>query len=93
MALKMNVVSSSGIPVNNAYISVVEYSCDKDEYINAKVAAYVSKEFKEEGKASIDGTSDIITIKGDYSDESMNTKKQIYAHMKTLEKYKDAVNA
>lgn len=93
MALEMDVVSSSGIPVKNAYVAVVEYNCDKDEYINAKVAAYVSKEFKEEGKTFIDGTSDIITIKGDYRDESMNTKKQIYAHMKTLEKYEDAIDA
>lgn len=93
MALQMDVMSSSGIPVKNAYIVIMEYTCDKDEYINAKISAYVSQDFKDEGKSPIDGTSDIVTIKGDYTDESMNTKKQIYAHMKTLDKYKDAVDA
>ncbi|MEK3987462.1 hypothetical protein MHB77_29455 [Paenibacillus sp. FSL K6-3166] len=92
MALTKNVTSNTGIEVESAYIKVDEYSCGKNNTVNARVRAYVSREFEQEGKSFIEGAEDIIQIIGDYSDNALNMKKQIYNHIKTLEKYSDAID-
>lgn len=91
MALELTVTSSTGLEIENAYIRIDEYSCINTT-INARVRAYVSKEMREQGRTFIEGTEEIITLEGDYSDSAVNTKKQIYEYMKTLEKYQDAVD-
>jgi len=91
MDLQLTITSSTGLEIENAYIRIDEYSC-MDSTINARIRAYVSKEMQQQGKSFIEGTEEIITFDGDYSDEAVNTKKQIYEHMKTLEKYQDAVD-
>lgn len=44
------------------------------------------------GFSFISGSEEIITLQGDYSDSATNTKKQIYDHMKILEKYIESVD-
>lgn len=92
MAILKSVSSSSGIEVINAYIKVDEYSCAKGNVVNARVRAYVSRNFEIEGKGPIEGNEEIIQITASYEDGSANTKKQIYEHMKTLPQYQDAVD-
>lgn len=92
MALKMTISSDTGLNIENAYIHIDEYSCNKDETINARIRAYVSRELMKSGSAFISGSEEIITLQGDYSDTATNAKKQIYAHMKTLDKYKDTTD-
>lgn len=92
MALKMDITSATGLKVEGAYIKIDEYFSYKDNYIFAKVRGYVSKELESTGSAPIEGTEEIIELVCDYSDDAKNSKFQIYTHMKTLEKYADALD-
>jgi hypothetical protein len=91
MALQKTIESDVGIEIQNAYILIDEYSCVENN-VNARIRAYVSKDMKEQGKAFISGSEDIISLQCDYSDMAINTKKQIYEYMKTLDKYKDSTD-
>jgi len=91
MALQKTIQSDIGLEVQNAYIRIDGYSCYENN-INARVRAYINKDMQMQGKMPISGSEDIITLVVDYSDTAVNTKKQIYEHMKTLEKYVDAVD-
>lgn len=92
MALKMTINSDTGVNIENAYVHIDEYSCDKSETINARIRAYVSRGLMKSGSAYISGSEEIITLQGDYSDTAVNAKKQIYSNIKTLEKYKNAID-
>ena len=91
MALKMNVLSSTGLEINNAYLTIDEYHCYGDK-VFATIRAYVSKEMQELGNAPIEGLNDIVELTCDYSENAKNTKIQIYGYLKTLEKYAGAVD-
>lgn len=88
----MMVTSSTGLIVESAYIKIDEYSCDKQNNVFARIRAYVSKELENSGSSPIEGSEDLIEITADYSEEAVNTKKQIYNHMKKLEKYSNAID-
>lgn len=90
-ALKLTVIASTGLEVQDAYVKVDEYSCYGNN-VNARLRAYVSKELADAGASAIEGSEDIITLTVDYSDVAANAKKQIYEHAKTLERYADAVD-
>lgn len=92
MALKMTIQSNTGINIEDAYIHIDEYSCNKEEVINARIRSYISRDLMKNGANFISGSEEIITIQGDYSDTAMNTKKQIYNHIKTLDKYLSAID-
>lgn len=92
MALQMDVKSSTGLVIKNAYIKIVEYSCNKNNNVSALIRGYVNKELEFMGCSAIEGSDDIIEIVGGYLDNSPNTKKQIYEHMKLLERYQSAVD-
>lgn len=91
MALSKTILSDTGLEIQNAYIRIDEYNCFESN-IKARARAYISKDLKDAGKSFISGSEDIITFTADYSDTAVNTKKQIYEHMKTLEKYADAID-
>lgn len=91
MALSKIIISATGLEIQNAYIRIDEYSCFENT-VNARVRAYISKDMQISGKAFISGSEDIITMECDYSDIATNTKKQIYTHMKTLDKYSTAID-
>lgn len=91
MALQKNIQAATGLEVPNAYIKVVEYNCFGD-MVQARLRAYVSKQAALDGKLHIEGSEDVLNLTADYTDEAPNTKKQLYNHAKTLEKYSDAVD-
>lgn len=91
MAISKTVTSETGLVIENAYIRVFEYHCIGNT-INARLRAYVNRQAANDGKAHIEGSEDILTFDGDYSDNAPNAKKQIYEYAKTLEKYEDAVD-
>lgn len=91
MALSMTIQSDIGQEFKDAYVRIDEYSCSDNNVVNARIRAYVSREMKILGKAPISGSEDLITLVADYSDESANTKKQIYEYIKS-EKYVDAID-
>lgn len=93
MALLMNVNSNIGINFKNAYIHIDEYTCNSEEIVTATINAYVSRDLMKNGATIIDGNNYIVNIKGDYTDNAVNIKKQIYTYMKTLDKYKDSTDA
>ncbi|MDF9845165.1 MULTISPECIES: hypothetical protein [unclassified Paenibacillus] len=93
MALQKNLMSSTGMEVPNAYIKIDSYQSDSQNNVSARIRAYVSKELEIEGKAPIEGTEDVILMQAEYSEESVNAKRQIYNYMKTLGKYSDAIDA
>lgn len=92
MALQKTITSTAGLEVQNAYIKINEYSCGEENIVNARIRAYVSRELEQQGASHLEGTEEIITLTADYSDDAINTKKQIYEYMKTLEKYTDAID-
>lgn len=92
MALNINIVSDIGQTFENAYIRIDEHSVDKNDTIYARIRGYVSRELMTEGKSFISGSEDIIKFTGNFSDTAVNTKKQIYEYMKTLEKYSVATD-
>lgn len=91
MAFQKEVMSLTGMNVQNAYIKIDEYAC-YGETVHVRLRAYVSKELADNGNAPIEGSEDIITLTVDYSDDATNTKKQIYEYAKTLDKYADAID-
>lgn len=92
MALKKNVVASTGVTQTSAYIKVYSYTCDSENTINARLRAYASRQHANDGMAHLEGSEDIISFKGNYTDNATNAKIQIYEHAKTLDKYKDAID-
>lgn len=92
MALEKNIISSTGLEVQNAYIKIDEYSCGKGNIVNARIRAYASRELEQQGASYLEGTEDIVSFTADYSENAFNSKKQIYEYVKTLEKYSNAVD-
>lgn len=90
-ALQLKIESTTGYEVQDAYVKVDEYSCYGDT-VHARLRAYVSQQASIDGKAHIEGSEEIVTLKVDYSDDACNTKKQIYEHTKMLDKYADAID-
>lgn len=84
--------SSTGLKVENAYIKIDEYSCDRHNSVNVRVRAYVSKELEMQGAVYLEGSEDIFNTTILYDDYSPNPKKQIYEYLKTLDKYKEATD-
>lgn len=92
MALQLTIKSDIGLSIENAYIHIDEYSCNKNEQINARIRAYVSRDLMKSGSSFISGSEEILSLQGDYSDTATNTKKQIYTYVKTLDKYLSAID-
>ena len=92
MALQLTFTADTGIVITNAYFKIDEYSCAKDNTINARLRAYASHQAATEGKAYIEGSDNIVTFTADYNDDAANAKKQIYEFAKTLDKYTDAID-
>lgn len=92
MALQQKITSSTGLTIDDAYIKVDEYSCGKDNTINARLRAYVSQDLAKEGASHIEGSEDIVTLTANYADDAPNAKKQIYEYAKTLDKYAEAID-
>lgn len=92
MALQKTVTSASGLTVQDAYIKIDEYTCDKNNTVHATVQAYVNKEFERGGAAPIDGSTHYVALQVDYADDSINAKKQIYEHIKKTNEYADAID-
>lgn len=88
----MNIESTTGFIHENAFLKIDEYSCDQNNNIRARVRAYISREHALAGASHIEGSEEIIEIKGDYSERALNTKIQIYDYLGTLDKYKDAID-
>lgn len=86
------ITGDAGLEIQNAYIHIDEYTCDKNEKISARIRAYVSRDLMKSDKSYISGSEDVISLQGNYSDTAVNTKKQIYVYIKTLDKYKNAVD-
>ncbi|ETT64955.1 hypothetical protein BSK66_08045 [Paenibacillus odorifer] len=91
MALLLTLTSATGYEVQDAYIKVDEYGCYGNT-VHARLRACVSKELADNGASSIEGSEDIITLTVDYSDNAANAKKQIYEHVKKLDKYVNSVD-
>lgn len=92
MALQLTFTAATGMVITDAYIKVDEYSCGKDNVVNARLRAYASYQAAQDGLAHIEGSEDIISFTADYDDSAVNTKMQIYEHTKTLDKYADAID-
>lgn len=92
MALQLTIKSNIGQNFDNAYIHIDEYVCNATESINARIRGYISRDTMKSGANFIPGSEDIVSLQGDYSDTSINTKKQIYTYMKTLDKYKNSID-
>lgn len=92
MALQQNATSTTGLEIENAYFKIDEYSCDKNNMVKARIRAYVSKKLADSGAAPIEGIDDSLSFVANYEDNAENTKKQIYEHAKTLDKYADAID-
>lgn len=92
MALRMNVVSSAGYEVKDAYLRVDELSIRQDDTVVARIRAYVSREGFYAGLTYIEGSEEIISFSGDFSDHAINTKKQAYEYAKTLDMYLTSVD-
>lgn len=88
----MNIKGSTGISFSGAYTKIDEYSCDKTNTVSARMRSYASKEMEQEGKSPIEGSELIVSLKCDYSDDAVNTKKQIYTHLKKLPEYEHAID-
>lgn len=93
MALQKTIISSTGLEIENAYIKIINYTCDNDNVVQATLVAFVSHQFSIEGKSPIEGSKNTITlVDTDYSDNAINAKKQIYDYAKTLDDYKGATD-
>lgn len=92
MALQIDINSNIGQEFENAYVVVDEYSCDKNDIIQARIRAYINREKYHEGCEFIGGSEEVITLVCDYGDDATNTKKQIYTHIKSLDKYLNATD-
>lgn len=92
MALQKTILADTGVTHVNAYIKVHSYSCDVDNTINARLRAYASRQHAHDGKAHLEGSEDIVSIVGDYSENADNAKKQIYDKLKLMDNYLDAVD-
>lgn len=92
MAKQLTFESTTGAVYQYAYFKIDEYSCDKNNTIRARIRAYVNRELALSGATPIEGSEEIIEINGDYSDEAVNAKKQVYDYLSTLDKYKEAIN-
>lgn len=92
MALMQSVESSTGLIIENAYIKIDEYSCSKDNIVNARLKAYISQDAAKDNKSPIEGSEDFVTMLADYSENAHNVKKQLYEFAKKKEKYKNAID-
>lgn len=90
MALQMSLTTSSGLRVRDAYIRIDEYSCNRSNVVSARLRAYATKEFAEHGMSAVEEWT--VTLTADYSDEAVNTKKQIYEYAKELPEFELAVD-
>lgn len=92
MALSMKLKSNIGIEIDNAYIRIDEIHSDKFNRVQARMSGYVNKEAFINGNKAISGSEDFIYIDGNFEDDSVNIKKQIYEYAKTLDKYSGAID-
>lgn len=88
MALKMN-LNYKGLNIIDAYIKIDNFY-GNDNVTTILVAIYSSKETRDNGVPYIDLKS--YCFKQNFSDTSLNIKKQGYEYLKTLDEYNGAID-
>lgn len=91
MAIKLTILDSSGIYVEDAYIKITEFHC-YGKRIEAHFKAYVSENFSKQGVPAIGGWCKVFDFIGDFSDGSYNIKKQIYEKIKEEREFSEAID-
>ncbi|WP_078392071.1 hypothetical protein [Shouchella patagoniensis] len=90
MAIEHRVNSDIGMVFERAYVRIHEYRCAHTNNVDFVLRAYVTRERFLEGAAHISGSETWIPFTAEFNDSSVNTKKQIYRHMATMDDYKNA---
>lgn len=90
MAFEIDFYSDLGVEFERAYLRVNQYRCSSNDVVDFQVVVYVSKNRFLEGYSHISGSEKWYSFTADHSADAVNTKKQIYDYMETLDEYKDA---
>lgn len=88
----MSFESPVGQKYESLYFRVNEYTCDRNEKTRARVRGCMNRQLTKEGASWIEDSDRIIETPFDYTDEAVNSKKQICEHLKSLEEFATTIN-